>query len=388
MLISAIGIGIWAGILIAALSNGMVKERFDRLLVSETGHVQIHHRLYPVERDASHAIENASAVVNYLRGNESVRSFTVRTLAEAVAQSPVTATGVMLIGVDPNDESNTTELASFMTHGSYLLQQTDHGQAVIGQRLADKLRLQPGNRLVITFQDSRGELVSAAFSISGIFSAVSPVLDEGRVYVHASYMQELLGESDRVHEILVQLTDISMAAQLVHSVNARFDREHILARSWDQISPELRMYADMGNIVIYVIMGIILLALAFGILNTMLMSIHERFREIGILAAIGMNRLRIFTMIAIETMVLSLCGASLGMGLAAGFVLVLSRTGIDFGMFSDGLKTFGYETLVYPEISFSGFVSITLMVCFTALAASVYPAWKALKIDPAQAVHE
>ena len=387
VLIGAILIGVCSGIAVSALSNGMIKQRFVRLIENEIGHAQLHHPEYRSERELHFSLPQPDDKFNYLDEHPLVSSFTPRTLTEGMIQSPVTGAGVVILGVNPRMEAQTSRIDQAITSG-YFLDAGDAGRnpLVMGSRLARKLKMEAGDRVVLSFQDVHGELVSSAFTIHGIVTAASPTLDERQVFVRGEDLRELLGDSNLYHQIMIQTTDQNQSSLLTAGLNNQFDG--IAAETWYQISPELMFYSQAGNMIIYIVMGVILLALAFGILNTMLMSIHERFREIGMLLAIGMNKIRVFSMITIESVLLTLTGALAGMLMAVLIIWYMSGSGLDLSFFGDGVQQFGFDTVIYPNIGAAQFAGITLLVVITALLAAVYPAMRALRIPPAQAIRD
>jgi putative ABC transport system permease protein len=133
-------------------------------------------------------------------------------------------------------------------------------------------------------------------------------------------------------------------------------------------------------------MAIILAALAFGIINTMLMVVLERTKELGMLTAIGMNKRKVFSMIMLESVFLSIIGGGTGMIVGWVTVLLTARNGINFAQYAEGMEAFGYSAHVFPEISASFFIMITIMIILTGIISSIYPALKALKLDPAEAI--
>jgi len=136
----------------------------------------------------------------------------------------------------------------------------------------------------------------------------------------------------------------------------------------------------------FIFIGIVMFALAFGIINTMMMTILERTKELGMLMAIGMNRRRIFSMIMLETIFLTFVGSLAGM--ISGWIIVesLGRTGIHFSSWGEGFEAIGFAAIVYPVVTPYFFMLITVMVIVTAIISSVWPARKALKLDPAEAI--
>jgi len=136
----------------------------------------------------------------------------------------------------------------------------------------------------------------------------------------------------------------------------------------------------------YWLMIIILFALVFGIINTMLMVIMERKKELGMLMSVGMNKPRVFWMIMLETTMLSLVGAAVGLAISVGLMELFGFTGINFASWAEGLEAMGYSSFVYPYVTTNFYIIVTILVVFTAIIASIWPTRKALKLNPAEAV--
>jgi ABC-type antimicrobial peptide transport system permease subunit len=156
--------------------------------------------------------------------------------------------------------------------------------------------------------------------------------------------------------------------------------------SWKDLSPETALMTDFMDVWYIIIIGIILMALAFGIINTMLMAILERTKELGMLMAIGMNRKRVFNMIMLETVFLTFVGAFAGMILGALSIFITGKTGLNFSSVGEGFEAVGWSAVVYPEIGFRFFILVTIMVVITGILSSIIPARKALKMNPVEAI--
>jgi ABC-type lipoprotein release transport system permease subunit len=386
VLIAAIVAGLWAGIMVSSLTNGWVQQRFDNLIQEELTHVQIHHPEFLVEREAAMYLPHADELMSFLEKDERVRGFTPRTLSDAVIQSPLTASGVQIRGIDIRSEPRTTTFHENLTRGDYL----DAGARnpiLLGEKLAERLNVGVGNRVVLSFQDLENNITSGSFNIIGLFRTASTPYDERNVFVRAEDLNALLTDRAIWHEIAIMLHDESLSSELAADLNARFDG--IAAETWYELSPELRYITDMGGSLTFYIMVVIMLALAFGILNTMLMAIFERMRELGMLMAVGMSRLRVFLMIMMESVILTLTGAAAGLVLAHFTVNHFGRNGLDMtAIGGDSMAEFGYDAVVFPIAGTGDYVTTILLVVFTAIIAAVYPAIKALRLNPVDVIKE
>ena len=385
VLMGAIIAGLWAGILVSALTNGWIQQRFDNLIQEEITHAQVHHPEFLTERDVSMYVPNTDEIFSFLDGDERVQSYAARTLSDGMIQSPLTSSGVQIRGVQTESERATTTFHENVIAGEYL-DSDIRNPILLGEKLAEKLNVEIGNRIVLTFQDLDNELTSASFNIIGIFKTASTPHDERNVFVKAEDVQELLGGAV-YHEIAMMLQDEELAEEVTADLNNAFD--NISAESWYELSPELRYITDMGGNLIVYIMGVIMLALAFGILNTMLMAIFERMKELGMLLAIGMSKLRVFLMIMLESVILTLSGAVVGLILTYLTLDYVGEKGFDMtSMGGESMAQFGYDAVVYPIAYTSDYVTTIILVVITALLAAIYPAIKALKLKPGEVVRD
>lgn len=385
VLLAAIIAGLWAGVVVVAWANGLVEQRIHTVIQTQLSHGQIHHPQYRTEREPSMFIDNADAVMSWLENDERVQAFAPRTLSGGMLQSPVTTSGVSIYGVDVATERNVTTFHQNLTYGDYLDIDT-RNPVLIGERLADKHNLDIGHRIVLNFQDINNELTSASFNIVGFFRSASSGFDESTVYVRSDDLSPLLSYSPVYHEIGLWLENSDQAEAVISDINSRFEK--ISAETWYGLSPEMRYITDSGNYMVSVIIIIIMLALAFGILNTMLMAIFERMRELAMLLAIGMSKLRVFTMIMLESIILTLTGAAAGLLTASLTVAYLAKQGIDLTMFGDGLAEWGYDAVVYPVMMPGHYSQVAAIVVIAAILASVYPAYKAIQLNPIEVEKE
>ncbi len=386
VLMMAIIAGLWAGILVTALTNGWIHQRFVNLIQEEITHVQIHHPEFLTEREPWMYIESSDEIFSTLSRDQRVLSWSARTLSDAMIQSPLTSSGVQVRGVQTDKERATTTFHENLTGGDYL--DIDlRNPVLLGERLAEKLNVEIGNRIVLTFQDLNNEITSGSFTISGLFRTASNPYDERNVFVRTEDLQALLGGGEVYHEIAMMLQDEELSNAVAMDLNSEF--EHIAAETWYELSPELRYITDAGGSLIVYIMAVILLALAFGILNTMLMAIFERMRELGMLLAIGMSKLRVFVMIMLESVILTFTGAAGGLLLAWLTLGYLGEKGIDMtAMGGDSMAEFGYDAVVYPIAYTNDYIMTIILVVITALLAAIYPAIKALRLNPGEVVRE
>ena len=241
------------------------------------------------------------------------------------------------------------------------------------------------SRMTLTFLDKDNNQVSAVFRIAGIYDIKNAMFEQVQVFVKKDVLCRLAGiDENSFHQLIIRLNDVNQTVGITNEIRTRLPGLDV--RNWKELQPDLAMMTDYVHQIYGLFMGIILAALAFGIINTMLMVVLERTKELGMLAAIGMNKRRIFSMIMLESVFLSLIGGVVGMIFGWLSVLLSAKNGINFAQYAEGMEAFGYSAHIFPEISLSFFILITILIIITGIASSVYPALKALRLDPAEAI--
>jgi ABC-type lipoprotein release transport system permease subunit len=241
------------------------------------------------------------------------------------------------------------------------------------------------NKVQITISDKEGTPIQSIFRVCGIYKTTNTGFDQTSVFVNAGELAKLYGGDDILtHEIAILLNNIDDAG-IVREKLSRISGDNSV-RTWKELAPDAAMMNDFMVMYYFIFIGIIMLALAFGIINTMLMAILERTKELGMLMAIGMNRRRIFKMIMLETVFLTIVGAVAGMLLGWAIAEALGKTGIHFAGWGEGFEAIGFAARVYPVVTPDFFVFTAIMVITTAIISSIWPARKALKLNPVEAL--
>ncbi|MGQ9619977.1 MAG: ABC transporter permease [Bacteroidales bacterium] len=239
------------------------------------------------------------------------------------------------------------------------------------------------SRIQVTFSDQQGTPVQSTFKVSGIFKTTNTGFDQSVAFVDINELASLYGSSyPLIHEVALMLDEIDKVPAISERLASVSGRNSV--STWEDLAPDVAMMNDFMILYYFIFIGIIMLALAFGIINTMLMAILERTKELGMLMAIGMNRKRIFNMIMLETLFLTFVGAITGLVTGWGLISLLGRSGIHFSGWGEGFEAVGFAAVVYPKVTFDFYVFVILMVFFTAVCSSIWPARKALKLNPVE----
>ncbi len=383
VVIASIATGIWAGLFVISVSSGLNEQRTKDALDSYLSHVQIHTPKFVEDNNVEYRIENLDEVINALDNNSNVKAYAERVVLSGMVSSSAGGFGTRITGIDPEHEKNVSTMHEKVVDGAYF-EGIKRNPIFIGKKLADKLKVELRKKVVLTFQKDNGDLVTGAFRVVGIYKTANSKADEMNIFVQASDINRLLDGSAGFHEVAVITKDLTMVDTTAGSLRAALP--NLSVRSWKQVSPDLGYADEMMMQMLYIIIMIILLALSFGIVNTMLMAVLERKRELGMLMSVGMNKTKVFFMIVVETVFISLVGGPIGVLLGFLTVSYFGSAGIDLSVVGKGLEEFGISTMIYPNLQPKFYIDVTIMVIVAAIISSIYPARKALQLKPAEAV--
>lgn len=386
IVIIAVTLGLIGGILSVGIMFGSSDQHVKDAINDYVSEIQIHHPRYSENNEAKYIIENSDEIEKKISEIPEVKSVCSRMKIVGMANSPEAAVGIVINGINPVKEKTVTDIYSKIqdSSGNYF-ESENRNPILISSKLAEKLKLHLRSKVILTFQEKDGTMTGGAFRVIGIFKTTNAVSDETNVFVKKSDLARLtLFPENTAHEIAIRLNDKKAINNVKNIITKAYPDLSVM--TWKEIQPDLAMITDFMNQMMAIFLMIILLALGFGIVNTMLMVVLERIKEIGMLMAIGMNRLRVFTMIMLETVLLSVVGGGIGMAISAGILNYFGRVGLNFSSVSKGLESFGYSAIIYPKVETSFYFMLSFLIIFTGILASVYPAIKAIKLNPAEAV--
>ena len=385
VVIGSIVIGIWALIFLLGFMQGQVDNYVSGIIESETSHIQIHDPHFEDDFDVKLTIDDAAKIVEDLESDPEVHAVTSRILLNGMISSSAAANGIMVKGIDLEREDSVTHILTKIIEGA-APDTAKRNQILVSERIAEKLKIKLRSKVVLTFQNTDADITTAAFRVAGIYKTHSKLHDELYVFANKKDLVRLAGVSpESAHEIAILLREIDNADAFATELNDTYPWK---AETYKQISPDLELFSSQIKLNLIIMTTIFMLALIFGIINTMLMAVLERVRELGMLMAVGMNRVRVFFMIVLETLYIALVGAPIGILLGFFTTKYLNRVGINLSAWSSALEEFGMKDIVRPSLEPGTILTVAIAVLITAVLASIYPAIKAIRLRPVQALRK
>jgi len=383
---TAIGIGLAALIFTDAFIIGMEQNMVRSATSSFLGEGQIHQASFRETLEVDKTINNLEQVKSNLRQESIVKGFTLRTMAFGMITSAANVNSISLVGINPDAEKNLSQIDDAIIKGKYL-SENEPNSIVIGKKLAENLEVDLEDRVVVTVAQARtGDLSQEMFRISGIYYFNTPDIDSGMAFIPLEKSQEMLGIGNNAHEIAIKFTDIKYGQDKELPFWSKYSQYGNETLGWIKIFPELEIMFKFTQFSIYVTAIILFGVVAFGIINTLFMSLYERMFEFGVLRAIGTGPFRMAQLILLEAG--SLAIISIICGSILGFIITYTvmKTGIDYR----GIEMVGVtiRDLIYPVLTIKQFVIYPFWLFLFTIITALYPALYAARISPAKAMRK
>lgn len=298
------------------------------------------------------------------------------------------SSGVAVLGVDPASDMSRKTLEPEIIEGRYLKDDEKRG-VLIGADLARRLGASVGGKAVLTAQDASGQISSQLVRVRGIFRTGINQMDGYFAQVGLSLARKLLGVSEGATQLAIFLENEKQQARIKEEIEPLISAPRAAVFDWQDVMPDLVLFVQMDNAGNYIFMGIIMVVVALGILNTILMSVLERTREFGLMIALGMNPHRLLVLVVLETTFLSLLSLAAGAVLGFGVHLYLAVHGFDMGFASQQQLTaagVALDSVVYSELAPARVMLLAGIVFCVTLAVGIYPAIRASRVDPVRAI--
>ena len=383
IMLLAIAVGVWAMIFMTSLLRGMVDDMVRQGINTLPGHVQIHAAAYRDDPSVTHGLPAPDKILLNILNSGQVKAWTSRIKVPAMISSEYDNRGITLLGVDPEGELALGFKAADIVEGRFLKGSDDSGM-VIGRKLLQRLETRLGKRVVVMSQNPANAIADRGFRIVGVFKAELESREETVIYAGLDVIREMLGVGTEVSEIAVLGQNYREPEALTSNVRSAVAADHEVL-SWLELDPYLATMMRVMNGFVLVWMVVIFLALSFGLVNTLMMAVFERVREIGLMRALGMRPSAIVYQILVESLMLLVLGLLLGNLLAIGTIIPL-KDGIDISAVSQGMEMMGASSMLYPVLLWPDLVLANSVVIVLGIITSLLPAWRAAQYRPVEAL--
>ena len=356
-----------------------------------TGHLQVQAKGYQENPDIRKVIARPEQIITSLRNIQAVQAVSPRCQTFALASSQDRTLGTMVVGIDPGLEAEVSSLKDLIREGTYLREPNPDDQlagALVGRLLAQNLQVAPGDEITLLGQGRDGSIAATVLQVHGIFASGMEDFDRQTLHIPLSTFQEVFFMDTAVHSVVVLADELGSVHSIESSLEKSFPEDSsLVALSWDELQPGLKQAITLDLVSGGIFYIILVLVVAFSILNTFLMTILERTREFGLMMAMGTKPGRLIRLVLVESMSMTFIGVMVGIGAGCLVTLYFQAQGIYLGAAHELLEQFGISGRIHPRLSL---LSVTLgpgLVLGITFLSALYPALKVRKLSPVQALN-
>ncbi|HIE00165.1 MAG TPA: ABC transporter permease [Thiotrichaceae bacterium] len=382
IILLAIAIGVWSMLSLAAFMRGMMEQYVNNAIGNLVAHIQIHAPSYRDDPVIEHSMLPPTEPLLKVLNEIDIKGWTSRVRVPAVVSSERESMGVTLVGIDPVQEQGLSFIADAVTEGRYLESLDDKG-IILGNKLVERLETRLGKRVVLMSQNESHEIAERGFRIVGIFDAKMEETETQFVFISRQRLQKMLGMHDKISELAVLGYDRDNLETVVQKLRAAAPEQDV--QDWQTLNPLVMVIVNVFEGFLLIWYLVVFIAVAFGLVNTLLMAIFERTREMGLFQALGMKPRWIVGQVLFESLFLLSMGLIIG-NLMSFATLLLTAEGLDFSSYAAGYEMAGLSSMIYPVLSLSDVVISNVLIIGLGLVASFYPAWRASRYVPVEAI--
>ncbi len=358
-----------------------------------TGHIKVQARSYQDKQNMHLVVTDPDKIGMILDQTTGIDAYTYRAKAFSLASSKERTYGVAVIGIDPAREAMVSTLKRSVRQGVYLPDiepDQESTPALVGELLAKNLKVAPGDEIIVMGQGRDGSIAATVLNVVGIYSSGLDEFDRNTIHIPLPHFQDVYAMRGAVHEVVVVGKSLKHVSDIKRAIQAGIKQihlEHALAvLDWEALMPGLRQAIEIDLISGIIFYLILILVVAFSILNTFLMAIFERTKEFGVLMAIGTTPGRLTRLLLIESLSITILGIALGIILGCLVTWYFQVYGIDISGTSELLAYYGISGRMHPKLSPLSAVSGPIVVMLITFLAALYPALKVQGLRPVEAL--
>jgi len=378
-------------IFMISLQLGSYQMMIDNTLGAFTGHIQIQHSSYNDEQKIHQSVPNVVQLAQRVRTQLGLETVAARGIAFALASSEERSFGIQIVGVQPAFEPRVSTFSGLISAGRYLEGPTAP-EVVVGAILAQNLKVSVGDELTFIGSGLDGSFAAGVATVVGIIETGFAEVDRAVAEVPLGWFQEVFAMGQAGHSVVLRLPNLNVVdpsvAQLKNLLasNTDTDKQNLSVLDWNTLEPGLQQAIKSDMTSAWFMYSVLILLVAFSVLNTQLMSVLERTREFGVMLALGARPGLLAALVGLETFVMSILGLAIGVLLGGLLSFYLSYAGFYYPGMEEMAARFNLPDRMYPQVSLLSLLWGPATVFVGAMLASIYPATRLFRLQPVAAM--
>lgn len=373
-------------LLMRSFQNGSYSQMIEDAIAPFPSHIQVHEKGFWKNSTFEYAFYDDPSLLGRIRAEEHVREVSRRIHAAGLVIHNDSSAGAEVIGIEPSREKSIITIHNYILPGGRFIRDDDMFSIVLGDGLAKNLGVKTGDSVEILSQGFDGSVAAGEFTVAGLFHSPNIVYNSGLALISFNQATETFSMSGYVSSYAIRIDDTD-ATWMVRDRIESLAGTGLEVMAWDRLVPEIIEFIALDKASSHMFVFIMYLFVAFGILNTIQMSVYERIREIGIMISIGTTPGRVFAMVMTESLIITIIGLAAGLVFGAFICWIFTIYPMDFSGYSAEMEFYGVSTLVYyTKLRAGDFVNCSITLFMLTLFFSYFPARRASRLDPVRAI--
>ena len=384
--LAAIVFATFAALALRGIQQGTFALNIKTAVEIFSGYLQVQEKGYLDNPSLNSSFVLNNKIISGLENTKGIEAYSPRIYGGGLISYKDESRGINILGIEPSSEKNVTVFIKNLNHGKFFKSDSSNN-IVLGEKLMNNLNAHIGDEVILLAQGYDGTLGNQKFRISGTVKLGVQEMESAIVFMGIKTAQALLAMGNRVNVVAIKADNIDRLNYLGRSLAQKIDDNNLSVLTWDKINPSMANMLQFSNVRGIIFSALLIVIVAFGILNTVLMSVTERFREFGVILAIGMPHKKLMYIIYMETFLLTMLG--LAIGNFAGYALntyFITHPIIFRGELQQLYSSYHFLPEAVSSVKISIFTNVSLSVLVISLLSCLYPAFKAYKLEPLKGI--
>ena len=370
-----------------SLSKGGHDQMIEDAVGLNTGHIQIHEKGFWENQTIDYALKASPEMLRAVTSDKRIAGYSIRVITGGLLSYRENTAGAVIQGIDPGLEMTVSHLHTKILPGGRFLNSRDRTEIVMGEILAKNIGASIGSSIAMISQGFDGSIAAERLTIVGLFRTGNPEYDRTLLVMPLAQTRDTFSMSDYVHTITIRLVDSQYMSEVKSTIQAITSPDRVEVMGWDELMPELVQFIVMDDVGAYIFDFILFMVVAFGILNTIQMSVFERTREFGVMLSIGTRPGQVVKMVLMESVFISLLGIALGVTLGYAISYYFKINPIDYSSYAKEIAVWGVNTAIFPADTTLLNIAVTSVLTFVlSFLFSIFPARRASRLKPVEAI--
>ena len=379
--ILAVFFAAYLSIVMRGMQKGVYKDTIKNAVELFTGYMQIQHEDYNDKPSLRNSFKPDDELIGFLKNNEKINAYSPRIEGNGLIAKNNSSVGAMITCLDPDLDKNVTTLKDKITKGEFI-NDNNPKDIILGYKLLDNLNAEVGDSVVILATSYDGSMGNMKFAVGGTIKTGSPEMDKRTIIMHLKTGNELFSMHGKITSLALNLSGVEVITEVQNNVNEKLEGTELHVLDWAELMPSLKQSIELDDASGMIYLMFLIIIVAFGIMNTITMSVTERYKEFGVMLALGAKHAFLTITLFFEILFITIIGILIGnaAGYLTNYYFKYNPVVIE-GDLAELYQQFGFTPTIATALNFDIFWSVSITVLIVAVIVYILSAYKLFRLE-------